>query len=114
MIHPLIDHLHQRHPLSHWLFLLTAYELSPMDWIERRTVLDRLSITKNPSNVSDLTQVLEALKFIETEKKRPANATGPTRLVAHIRLTRHARDELKAAFQLAALASKSTTAPVPA
>lgn len=99
-IHTFIDTLNQRNSYPQWLLLLATFELSPRDWIERRTVLDAISISKDSSNVSTITQTLINLGLIEAKKTR----TGPAITSCQIRLTRDGRAEIKAALKLASLA----------
>jgi hypothetical protein len=104
-LHTFIDYLNQRNSYPQWLLLLATWELSPRDWIERRLVLDSISISKDSSNVSSVTQTLIALGLIEAKKTR----TGPTVTSCQIRLTPDGRAEIKAALKLAKLALKPTS-----
>lgn len=96
-LHTFIDTLNKRNSYSQWLLLLATWELSPRDWIERRTVLDAISISKDSSNVSTITQTLINLGLLEAKKTR----TGPAITSCQIRLTRDGRAEIQAALKVA-------------
>lgn len=109
MLHPILAQLNRQFTPTQWMFLLTAYELSPRDWIHRSAIYHAAAITEHKAATASLTKTLRDLGYIQT--KYESSPTNPQAKFLHIRLTPDGRAVLRSAFQIGRLTATTAARP---